>query len=164
MVDPISLLPIFSLGWYIYFLNINKLNNILVTLIFFSFLMFATNYNHYGFEIDIYRYLHRFIGVCITVALIFYVIKNRVNFFKEQSILILVFFLAAVLLSYFGNDLHTHYYFHYVRNFIFVSCIVSYLFFKIDTNSKIDELFILILSLTVIMSLGIVYEVISESN
>jgi O-antigen ligase len=164
MINLISLLPIFSLGWYLYFLKNNKLNNVFSTLIFLSFLMFATNYDHYGLEIDIYRYLHRLIGIFISVSLIFYVLKNRVNFFKELPILILVFFLVILLISYFGNDIYMDYYFHYVRNFIFISLIVSYLFFKVNTNSKIDELFKLILYLTVIMALMIVYEVISEDS
>jgi hypothetical protein len=164
MINLISLLPIFSLGWYLYFLKNNKLNNFFSTLIFFSFLMFATNYDHYGLEIDIYRYLHRLIGIFISVSLIFYVLKNRVNFFKEQPIQILVFFLVILLVSYFGNDLYMDYYFHYVRNFIFISLIVSYLFFKVNTNSKIDELFKLILYLTVIMSLMILYEIIFEGS
>ena len=117
MINLISLLPIFSLGWYLYFLKNNKLNNFFSTLIFFSFLMFATNYDHYGLEIDIYRYLHRLIGIFISVSLIFYVLKNRVNFFKEQPIQILVFFLVILLVSYFGNDLYMDYYFHYVTQF-----------------------------------------------
>ena len=158
MFNLISLIPIISLIWYFYFLKTNHLNSILSTLIIYSFFMFATNYEHYGLEIDIFRYLHRSIGILVAIALIFYVLKNRVNFFKEQSILILTLFFAVLLISYLGNDLIIKYYFHYVRNFIFIALIVSYLYFKVDTNLKIEELFKLILGLTVILSLVVIYE------
>jgi O-antigen ligase len=158
MINLISLIPIISLIWYLYFLKTNHLNSILSTLIIFSFFMFATNYEHYGLEIDIYRYLHRSIGILIAISLIFYVLKNKINVFVEKPILILILFFTTLIISYIDNDIFINYYFHYVRNFIFIALIVSYLYFKVDTNLKIEELFKLILGLTVILSLMVIYE------
>jgi len=164
MIDLISLLPIISLVWYFNFIKNNNLNSVLTSLIFFSFFMFATNYRHYGLEIDIYRYLHRAIGILVSLAVIWHVLKNRVIIYQEKPILILVFFLSTLLLSYLSNDLNMDYYIYYVRNFVFIALIVSYLIFEVNTNSKIEELFKLILSLTLILSLGVVYEITSISE
>ena len=153
-----DLIPLISLIGYFFFLKNNHLNHFLVSLIFLSFLMFATNYTHYGLEIDIFRYLHRSIGVLIAISLIFFVVKHRVNFLKEPAILILVFFFLTLFFSFFGNDLYMPYYYHYVRNFIFIALIVSFLYFKIDSNDKLDELFKLILYLTLLLAFVAIYE------
>jgi len=141
------------------FLKSNHLNNFLTGLIFISYLVFATNYTNYGLDFDIFRYLHRGVGVLVAIALVVYIYRGRVNVFKEQTVIILALFLLTLLLSFIGNDIYMAYYIHYVRNFVFVASIVAYLYFVLDSNDKLEELFKLIVAITILLAVFIVVEV-----
>jgi O-antigen ligase len=147
------------LGYFLLFLKSNHLNNFLTGLIFISYLVFATNYTNYGLDFDIFRYLHRGIGVLVAIALVVYIYKGRVNVFKEQTVIILALFFLTLLLSFIGNDIYMAYYIHYIRNFIFIALIVTYLYLILDTDEKLQELFQLIIAITVLLSLFVVVEV-----
>ena len=151
MTNIIFLMPFFAIAWFIFFITKNQLNNILTGLIFVSYLFFATNYENFGLEIDIFRYLHRFIGVIAILFLLIHIVRFKVNLFKEKVPIIMASFLLVLLCSYVGNDIYFEYYFHYVRNFIFISAVALYLYFYIDSNEKLDEIFSLIVSLTLIL-------------
>ena len=153
-----DLIPIFAIGYFFIFLRNNHANNILTGLIFISYLVFATNFTNYGLDFDIFRYLHRGIGVLVSIALVVYIYKGRVNIFKEQTVIILALFLLILLLSFIGNDIYLAYYIHYIRNFIFISLIVTYLYLILDTDEKLQELFQLIIPITVILSFFVVVE------
>jgi len=152
-------IPMIVLGYFLLFLKSNHLNNFLTGLIFISYLVFATNYTNYGLEFDIYRYLHRGVGVLVAIALVVYIYRGRVNVFKEQTVIILALFLLTLLLSFIGNDIYMAYYIHYVRNFVFVASIVAYLYFVLDSNDKLEELFKLIVAITILLAVFIVVEV-----
>ena len=154
-----DLIPIFAIGYFFLFLRSNHANNILTGLIFISYLFFATNYTNYGLDFDIFRYLHRGIGVLVAIALVVYIYRGRVNVFKEQTVIILALFLLTLLLSFIGNDIYMAYYIHYIRNFIFIALIVTYLYLILDTDEKLQELFQLIIAITVLLSLFVVVEV-----
>ena len=151
MNNIITLMPFFAIAWFIFFIIKNQLNNILTGLIFVSYLFFATNYENFGFQIDIFRYLHRFIGVIAILFLVVHIARFKVNLFKENVPILFALFLLTLLFSYVGNEINFQYYFHYVRNFIFISAIVLYLYFYIDSDEKLDEIFRLIVSLTLIL-------------
>jgi hypothetical protein len=151
MTNIITLLPFFGIAWFIFFITKNQLNDILTGLIFVSYLFFATNYENFGLGIDVFRTLHRFIGVIAILILLIYIVRFKVNLFKEKVTIIMASFLLALFCSYVGNDIYFQYYFHYVRNFIFISALVLYLYFYIDSNEKLDEIFSLIVSLTFIL-------------
>jgi len=154
-----DLIPIFAIGYFFLFLRSNHANNILTGLIFISYFVFATNYTNYGLDFDIFRYLHRGIGVLVAIALVVYIYRGRVNVFKEQTVIILALFLLTLLLSFIGNDIYMAYYIHYIRNFIFIALIVTYLYFILDTDEKLQELFQLVIAITVLLSLFVVVEV-----
>jgi len=154
-----DLIPIFAIGYFFLFLRSNHANNILTGLIFISYLVFATNYTNYGLDFDIFRYLHRGIGVLVAIALVAYIYRGRVNVFREQMVIILALFLLTLLLSFIGNDIYMAYYIHYIRNFIFIALIVTYLYLILDTDEKLQELFQLIIAITVLLSLFVVVEV-----
>jgi O-antigen ligase len=154
-----DLIPIFAIGYFFLFLRSNHANNILTGLIFISYFVFATNYTNYGLDFDIFRYLHRGIGVLVAIALVVYIYRGRVNIFKEQTVIILALFLLTLLLSFIGNDIYMAYYIHYIRNFIFIALIVTYLYFILDTDEKLQELFQLVIAITVLLSLFVVVEV-----
>jgi len=75
-----NFIPFIVVGYFLFFIKNSRLNNILVGLIFVSFFVFATNYPIYT-DFDIFRYLHRFIGIVVVIALSFYIFKNKINFF-----------------------------------------------------------------------------------
>ena len=152
-------IPMIVLGYFLLFLKSNHLNNFLTGLIFISYLVFATNYTNYGLDFDIFRYLHRGVGVLVAIALVVYIYRGRVNVFKEQTVIILALFLLTLLLSFIGNDIYMAYYIHYVRNFVFVASIVAYLYFVLDSNDKLEELFKLIVAITILLAVFIVVEV-----
>ena len=152
-------IPMIVLGYFLLFLKSNHLNNFLTGLIFISYLVFATNYTNYGLEFDIYRYLHRSIGILVAIALVVHIYRYKVNIFKERVVAILTLFFMAMLLSFLGNDIYLEYYIHYVRNFVFVASIVAYLYFVLDSNDKLEELFKLIVAITILLAVFIVVEV-----
>ena len=154
-----ELIPILVIGYFFLFLRSNHANNILTGLIFISYFVFATNYTNYGLDFDIFRYLHRGVGVLVAIALVVYIYRGRVNVFKEQTVIILALFLLTLLLSFIGNDIYMAYYIHYVRNFVFVASIVAYLYFVLDSNDKLEELFKLIVAITILLAVFIVVEV-----
>ena len=155
-------IPMIVLGYFLLFLKSNHLNNFLTGLIFISYLVFATNYTNYGLEFDIYRYLHRSIGILVAIALVVHIYRYKVNIFKERVVAILTLFFMAMLLSFLGNDIYLEYYIHYIRNFIFIALIVTYLYLILDTDEKLQELFQLIIAITVILSLFVVVEVLQD--
>ena len=152
-------IPMIVLGYFLLFLKSNHLNNFLTGLIFISYLVFATNYTNYGLEFDIYRYLHRSIGILVAIALVVHIYRYKVNIFKERVVAILTLFFMVMLLSFLGNDIYLEYYIHYVRNFVFVASIVAYLYFVLDSNDKLEELFKLIVAITILLAVFIVVEV-----
>ena len=153
-----DLIPLFLFPWFLYFYKANSLNNFLTGLIFVSFFIFSTNYTHYGFDISFFRYLHRLIGVIAGIFLFIYILRYKRSFLKEQVPIIMVVFFSAILLSFIGNDLNLKSYLHYARNYIFISTIVLYLYFYIDNKNKFEEIFKLIVSITLIFSLLMVLE------
>ena len=160
MNNIIASLPFISIVWFIFFIKKNQLNNILTGLIFVSYLFFATNYQNFGTQVDIFRYVHRFIGVIAILFLLVHMVQFKVNLFKEKVPILLALFLLVILSSYFSNDIYFQYYFHYVRNFIFISAIVLYLYYFIDSNEKLEEVFNLIVSLTLLLSFFAIVEII----
>ena len=155
-----NIIPFFILGYFLLFFKNNRLNNLLTGLIFVSFFAFATNYYDFGLEFSVFRYLHRIIGSLIAISLVFHVFSHRINVFKELMPRILTLFFLVLLLSFVGNDIYAPYYFHYVRNFIFVTLIVLYLYYMLDSNEKLNELFKLIIAITIILTLSIfIYQV-----
>ena len=155
-----NLIPFVLVGYFLFFLKNNHLNNVLTSLIFVSFFAFSTNYTDFKLDFDIFRYLHRTIGVLVVIALVLHIFKHRINVFKEPVIRILALFFLVLLLSFIGNEIYVKDYVHYVRNFIFISSIVVYLYYMIDSRVKIEELFNLIIAITVILSCFMVLEVI----
>ena len=158
LIILVTVIPPLVLGYFLLFLKNNRLNNLLTGLIFVSFFVFATNYNHFGFGFDIYRYLHRTIGILIVIALFLHIFRYRINVFKEPVPRILVLFFLVLVLSFLGNDIYAPYYVHYVRNYIFIALIALYLYYMLDSNEKLNELFKLIVDITIILSLFIVFE------
>ena len=154
----IDLIPLFFIPWFIYFYKTNGINNFLTGLIFLSFFIFATNYTHYGFDITFFRYLHRIIGSVAGIFLIIFILRYKSFFLKEQVPIIMALFFSTILLSYIGNELDIKNYLHYLRNYIFISTIVLYLYFYIDNNNKFEEVFKLIISITIIFSLLLILE------
>ena len=154
-----STLPLIMIAYLFYFRRDRSLNNLLLMTLFLSYFAFATNYTNYGLDFDIFRYLHRGIGVLVAIALVIYIYRGRVNVFKEQTVIILTLFLLTLLLSFIGNDIYMAYYIHYVRNFVFVASIVAYLYFVLDSNDKLEELFKLIVAITILLAVFIVVEV-----
>jgi len=67
-------------------------------------------------------------------------------------------FLLVIGVSYFGNDLYMPYYFHYARNFLFISLLVLFIYLKLDTNKKVDELLQFIVGLILILSIFSIIE------
>jgi O-antigen ligase len=160
MNNIFNLIPFFAIAWFIFFIKKNQFNNLLTGLIFVSYLFFATNYQNFGMQIDIFRYVHRFIGIIAILFLLVHIVRFKINLFKEEVPILLALFLLALLFSYVGNDIYFQYYFHYVRNFIFIAAIVLYLYYFIDSNEKLDEIFNLIISLTYLLTFFSFIEVI----
>ena len=155
----VELIPFAAIALFAFFLKNNKLNNYLTLLVFFCYLIFGTNYTTFGFDYPILRYTHRLIGVAAIIVLIFNVFKNRQYYFiKEPVPIFLGLFLFAILASFLRNEIFFEYYFHYLRNFIFVSGVVLYLYYFIDTNQKLDEIFKLIVSLTLMIAFFAIIE------
>ena len=147
-----NLIPFVLVGYFLFFLKNNHLNNVLTSLIFVSFFAFSTNYTDFKLDFDIFRYLHRTIGVLVVIALVLHIFRHRINVFKEPVIRILALFFLVLLLSFIGNEIYVKDYVHYVRNFIFISSIFVYLYYMIDSREKLEELFSLIIGITVILS------------
>jgi hypothetical protein len=131
--------------------------NLLPVMLFLSFFAFASNYTAF-FDFDFYRYLHRIIGVVSVIALIIFIFKNKINFFKDSVPQIFLLFFLGLLISFIGNELYMPHYLHYLRNFIFIASITVYLYYQIDSNEKLDDLFKFIFVTTIILSIAIVIE------
>jgi hypothetical protein len=155
----IELIPFVASAWFAYFFKNNRSNNFLTGLLFLSYIFFATNYTNFGLDFSIFRYTHRLIGSIAIITLIVYLIKNREQIFKETVPILLTLFFLALLASFFNNEIFFAYYYHYVRNFIFLSGVVLYLYYFIDTNQKLDEISKLIISLTLILAIFTIFEV-----
>ena len=154
----VDLIPILIFSWFIYFYKTNGLNSFLTGLIFVSFFIFATNYTHFGFDIPFFRYLHRLIGVAAGIFLLIFIFRYKSFFLKEYVPIFMALFFSSILLSYVGNELNFKSYFHYARNYIFISTIVLYLYFYIDNKNKLEEIFKLIASITLMLSLFLILE------
>ena len=72
-----STLPLIMIAYLFYFRRDRSLNNLLLMTLFLSYFAFATNYTNYGLDFDLYRYLHKFIGVLVVVGLAHHVFKNN---------------------------------------------------------------------------------------
>jgi len=160
----IDFIPIIAITWFAYFIRNNRINNPMVGLIFLSYLFFATNYANFGLDLNfvIFRSLHRIIGIVCTLMFFIYVLKNRVNILHEWVPRILMLFILVLLLSYIGNDIYLEHYIHYVRNFVFISFIVLFLYYKLDSKNKLDELFKLIGMATLLLSFFVLIEIFSK--
>ena len=152
MINYITVIPLIGFIWFIVYFKNNHLNSFFTGLIFVSYLFFATNYSNFGFSGDPFRYIHRLIGVILILIILAHIVRYKINLFKDKVPIILSMFFIAIVLSYVGNDIYLPYYYHYARNFIFVSAIVLYLYYFIDSNEKLFELFDLIIYLTLIVS------------
>jgi O-antigen ligase len=157
-------IPFVAITWFLYYVRSNNLNNPLVGLIFFSYLFFATNYTNYGLDLsfDIFRSLHRFIGVVCIGTLLLHLYKYKTNVFNDDISKLLLIFMLVLLMSIIGNDVYFQNYFHYVRNFVFISLIVLFVYYKVDTHDKLDELFKLISLATLLLSFFVLFEVLSN--
>ena len=147
-------LPFIFIGYFFYFRINNNVNNIFLILIFLSYFVFATNYENYGLDFDLYRYIHKTIGVLTIVSLIHHVIINKLSVFDSKVFYLLSFFFFAIGLSFFGNDLYLPHYLHYSRNFLFIFLVVLFIFFKLEEKKNIDELFQFIVDITLIFSIA----------
>jgi hypothetical protein len=152
-------IPFIVLIYYSFYLLKNNYKNILPGLIFVSFFVFSTNYENFGLGFDVYRYLHRIIGISLVIALIFHIVIHRVNVFEELTPKLILLFFCVLILSFIGNNVNTDLYLHYLRNFIFIGAIVLYLFYVVDDDEKLQNLFNLIISITIILSFFVIFEV-----
>jgi hypothetical protein len=148
-----STLPLIMIAYLFYFRRGRSLNNLLLMTLFLSYFAFATNYTNYGLDFDLYRYLHKFIGVLAVVGLVHHVFKNNITILNNGVFYLLLMFLLAIGVSYFGNELNIQHYLHYARNFLFISLLVLFIYFKLDTNKKVDELLRFIVGLVLILSI-----------
>ena len=157
-------IALFGMAWFGYFINNNKVNNPMVGLIFISYLFFATNYSDFGLNLsfDIFRSLHRAIGIICILIFLTQVVKKRINVFQDSTSRTLSLFFLILLISYIGNDIYFSHYIHYLRNFVFVACIALFLYYQLDDNAKINELFKLIGLSSVLLSLFVLIEMISQ--
>jgi len=156
--------PLIVIAYFIHFRKNYNSNNILVIMIFMSYMIFATNYENYGLNFDLFRYVHKFIGIILALSLIYYVLKSGFKILQNPVTLLLFLFLGVVFLSYINNDVYLSNYIHYTRNFIFISIIILYIFFKIRTNGQLDELFHFIVNITLILSFFVIIEIIIRGN
>jgi hypothetical protein len=155
-------IPIIAISWFLYFLKYNRINNPLVGLLFVSYLFFATNYSNFGLELnfDIFRSLHRIIGITCILVFLMHAVKYKVNILNEWVPKMLILFFLVLLLSFIGNEIYLDYYIHYIRNFVFISLIVLFLYYKVDSQDKLDELFKLIGMATLLLSLFVAFQTI----
>ncbi len=161
MLVDISLIVI--VVYFGYFRTKYKENNILVILLFLSYMIFATNFIDYGFDFHIYRLIHKSIGVLVVLSALYYIYKNGINSINNIIIGFLIVFLIIILLSLIGNDIYMTHYKHYVINFIFSSSIITFLIFRMDSNNKFDELCKFIVHITLILSVFSIVEMIINS-
>ena len=154
----INLIPFFVISYLLYFYKSNRLNNVLTISLFVSFYLFATNYTHFGLDVSVFRYIHRLVGILAVGALIFYFFRNHHSFLKDHVPWTMALFFFSILISYLGNDINFESYFHYLRNYIFISAVVLYLYFYIDSNEKLEEIFALISLTTLILSSCLILE------
>jgi len=159
-----STLPLIMIAYLFYFRRDRSLNNLLLMTLFLSYFAFATNYTNYGLDFDLYRYLHKFIGVLAVVGLVHHVFKNNITILNNGVFYLLLMFLLAIGVSYFGNELNIQHYLHYVRNFLFISLLVLFIYFKLDTNKKVDELLRFIVGLVLILSIFTIIQGIFMGN
>ena len=160
----IDFMPLIAIAWFSYFIRNNRMNNPMVGLIFLSYLFFATNYTNFGLDLsfDIFRSLHRIIGIVCILMFFIYVLKNRVNILHEWVPRILILYTLVLLFSFIGNDIYLKHYIHYVRNFVFISFIVLFLYYELDSNNKLDELFKLIGMATLLLSFFVSIQIIDK--
>ncbi len=151
-------LPLIMAAYLFYFRRDHGLNSLLLMIVFLSYLAFATNYETYGLDFDLYRYLHKFIGMLTVVGLVHHVFKNNLTTLNNSVFYLLLMFLLVIGISYFGNDLYMPYYLHYARNFLFISLLVLFIYLKLDTNKKVDELLQFIVGLVLILSIFSIIE------
>jgi len=160
----IDFIPIIAITWFAYFIRNNRINNPMVGLIFISYLFFATNYSDFGLDLnfDIFRSLHRLIGIACILMFFVYALKNRVNILNEWVSRIMILYMLTLLFSFIGNDIYLENYIHYVRNFVFISFIVLFLYYKLDSDAKLDELFKLIGMATLLLSFFMLIQIFSK--
>ena len=159
-MQMIDFIPFIAIAWFSYFIRNNRINNTIVGLIFLSYLFFATNYTNLGLDLsfNIFRLLHRIIGIVSILMFFMYVLKNRVNILHEWVPKILILYMLVLIFSFLGNDIYLEHYIHYMRNFVFISLIVLFLYYKVDSQDKLYELFKLISLATLLLSLFVLIE------
>ena len=153
-----SLIIISVLSYFLFHIKNIGIKKSIPSLLFVSLYVFATNYTHYGLEIDVFRLLHRVIGIFAIVGLIAYLIRHKINFIKDSVAQFFLLFFLILLLSFIGNDIYMAHYYHYLRNFVFIASIVLYLYYQIDSIGKLEEIYKLILGITFILSVFMVIE------
>jgi len=146
-------LPLLLLLWTGYFLKNYKTNNFLVIISILSYYAFATNFNDLGFGFDVYRYIHKFIGICIVSHLFYLTYKSRLKNLKNIFSFIFIFYLISILLSLIGNEINLDNFFHYLRNVVFVSLVAIYFINNVDSSEKISDIGFYIFSISLILSI-----------
>jgi len=153
-------IPFIVVLYLIYFRKQHSSNNILIVLIFLSYMVFATNYENYGLNFDLYRYIHKSIGVLVSLSLIYFCFKNGFDVIKNKISIFIALYLGVICLSYFGNDLYLPHYILYVKNFVFISFIMLFINYKIENQENLNELFKFIIHMTLILSSFVILELI----
>ena len=87
-------LPLIMATYLFYFRRDRGLNSLLLMIVFLSYLAFATNYETYGLDFDLYRYLHKFIGMLTVVGLVYHVFKNNITILNNSVFYLLLMFLS----------------------------------------------------------------------
>lgn len=152
-------IPFIVVFYFLYHSFKDNFKNILAGLVFVSFFVFSTNYENFGLGFDVYRYLHRIIGITLVISLLFYIFRNKINIFADPPPRLLFIFGLVLLLSFIGNNVNSYLYVHYLRNFIFIGLIVIYLYYVLDDDEKLENLFNLIISITLILSFCVIIEI-----
>jgi len=155
-------LPLLLLLWTGYFLKKYRANNFLIIGSFLSYFAFATNFNDLGLGFDFYRYVHKFIGICVVLHLLYLTYKSKLKNLKNIFSFIFVFYLVSIVLSLIGNEINQDNFFHYLRNVVFVSLVVIYFINNVDSPKKIFEIEFYIFSVSLILSIFTVIDFLSH--
>ena len=159
-----GVLPLIMTAYLFYFRRDRGLNSLLLMALFLSYFAYATNYENYGLDFDLYRNLHKFIGVLAVIGLAHHLYKNNLATLKNSVCYLLLMFLLVIGASYFGNDLIMSHYLKSGRNFLFILLLVLFIYLKLDTNKKVDELLQFIVELVLILSVFAIILAISDMN
>ncbi len=160
----VGFLPLLLTAYFLYFRIKYHSNNFLLVLIFLSYFIFATNYESYGLSFDLYRYIHRTIGVLLVINFIYDFYKNGIKILSNPIFMLSMFYFIAIVVSYIGNDIFLPHYIHYMRNFIFIFIIMLFIYYKLENKNNLEELFRLVVDITLILSICVVVETLLKSE